>query len=165
MSFLWGTSTRCLNTHTLAFYFILGSFIFSLLLYSLIPSPPLFTFFSYQQSIMVSPSHTHTPHLPLLIYLLLSTVYCGDCHGLRMPLGGILLPPRIHLPFDVLLVLHWQEKLHHCTGILPPHPMLLPHCYPPPLVTHLIITPLLPHTTLHYLPLPPSGTAINLKLN
>jgi hypothetical protein len=27
------------------------------------------------------------------------------------------LPARVELPFDVLLLLHWQETLHKCTGV------------------------------------------------
>ena len=34
-------------------------------------------------------------------------IYCGDCGGVRMADGGAFLPPRILLPFDVLLVMHW----------------------------------------------------------
>ena len=34
-------------------------------------------------------------------------VYCGDCGGQRMVRAGTLLPPRIKLPFDLLLVVHW----------------------------------------------------------
>lgn len=34
-------------------------------------------------------------------------IYCGDCEGVRMAGGGAFLPPRILLPFDVLLVMHW----------------------------------------------------------
>ena len=34
-------------------------------------------------------------------------VYCGDCGGQRMIRAGTLLPPRIKLPFDLLLVVHW----------------------------------------------------------
>jgi hypothetical protein len=34
-------------------------------------------------------------------------IYCGDCGGVRMVAGGASLPPRIRLPFDVLLVMHW----------------------------------------------------------
>lgn len=44
-------------------------------------------------------------------------VYCGDCGGRRMALGDSVLPPRVALPFDVLLLLHWQETLHKCTGV------------------------------------------------
>jgi hypothetical protein len=44
-------------------------------------------------------------------------VYCGDCGGRRMAQGGQLLPPRVYLPFDVLLLVHWQETLHKCTGV------------------------------------------------
>eukprot|EP01036_Dinobryon_divergens_P026672 gene26673-35348_t len=43
-------------------------------------------------------------------------VYCGPC-GLRMPNAEELLPARVELPFDVLLLLHWQESLVKCTGI------------------------------------------------
>jgi DTW domain-containing protein YfiP len=28
-----------------------------------------------------------------------------------------LLPERVRLPFDLLLILHWQESLHKCTGV------------------------------------------------
>ena len=76
------------------------------------------------------------------------------------------MPPRIHLPFDVLLVLHWQEKLHHCTGTLPPSPHIQTHTlvtpppppfYPPPCYPSLLpqlwcITPA-PYST--YPPPPP----------
>jgi DTW domain-containing protein YfiP len=44
-------------------------------------------------------------------------VYCGECGGLRMPAAADLLPDRIDLPFDVLLMVHWNESLHKCTGI------------------------------------------------
>ena len=44
-------------------------------------------------------------------------VYCGSCQGLRLPSSSLLLPPRIPLPFTVLLLTHWQESLHKCTGI------------------------------------------------
>jgi hypothetical protein len=45
-------------------------------------------------------------------------VYCGACGGTRLPIGGNLLPPRLaDLPFDVLLLVHWQESLHKCTGV------------------------------------------------
>jgi len=44
-------------------------------------------------------------------------IYCGHCAGLRMPQGDKLLPPRLRLPFDVLLVVHWAETLHKCTGV------------------------------------------------
>jgi hypothetical protein len=44
-------------------------------------------------------------------------VYCGDCSGLRMVEADKFLPARVELPFDVLLLLHWQETLHKCTGV------------------------------------------------
>ena len=44
-------------------------------------------------------------------------LYCGDCCGLRMPIADILLPPRIDIPFEVLLLVHWAEALHRCTGV------------------------------------------------
>lgn len=34
-------------------------------------------------------------------------IYCGDCGGVRVGHGGELLPPRILLPFDLLLIVHW----------------------------------------------------------
>eukprot|EP01041_Mallomonas_annulata_P013090 gene13090-27628_t len=34
-------------------------------------------------------------------------LYCGPCGGLRTPSASALLPKRVELPFDVLLVLHW----------------------------------------------------------
>ena len=34
-----------------------------------------------------------------------------------MPLAAAALPPRVSLPFDLLLLVHWQESLHKCTGI------------------------------------------------
>lgn len=37
----------------------------------------------------------------------LRQIYCGPCHGRRMPGAESLLPPRVSLPFDVLLLLHW----------------------------------------------------------
>lgn len=34
-------------------------------------------------------------------------VYCGDCTGVRMANAEALLPERITLPFDVLLLIDW----------------------------------------------------------
>ena len=34
-------------------------------------------------------------------------VYCGECGGLRLPAAAAILPDRIKLPFDILLLLHW----------------------------------------------------------
>ena len=34
-------------------------------------------------------------------------IYCGSCGGVRVGRGGSLLPPRVSLPFDLLLVVHW----------------------------------------------------------
>jgi hypothetical protein len=34
-------------------------------------------------------------------------IYCGHCGGIRMPMASELLPPRIDLPFNILLILHW----------------------------------------------------------
>eukprot|EP01042_Synura_sphagnicola_P029502 gene29502-38050_t len=55
---------------------------------------------------MVCPKCNHGRH-----------VYCGPCGGLRMPNAVDLLPPRVELPFNVHLVLHWAESLMNCTGI------------------------------------------------
>lgn len=44
-------------------------------------------------------------------------VYCGVCSGLQMENAQGLLPERVTLPFDVLLLLHHQESLIKCTGI------------------------------------------------
>jgi len=45
-------------------------------------------------------------------------LYCGACGGRRTPLADKLLPPRIDLQvFDVLIVLHWQERITSSTGI------------------------------------------------
>jgi len=34
-------------------------------------------------------------------------VYCGDCCGKRMTSSSAILPPRVDLPFNILLVVHW----------------------------------------------------------
>lgn len=34
-------------------------------------------------------------------------IYCGDCGGVRLPRAGAMLPDRVRLPFDVLLIVHW----------------------------------------------------------
>ena len=34
-------------------------------------------------------------------------IYCGDCGGVRLDQAESLLPPRVVLPFDVLLIVHW----------------------------------------------------------
>lgn len=44
-------------------------------------------------------------------------LYCGPCGGLRMPSAAALLPDPVPLPFDILLVVHWNESLMKCTGI------------------------------------------------
>ena len=44
-------------------------------------------------------------------------VYCGECKGLRMENTSHLLPKRVRLPFDVLIVLHFAENLRTCTGV------------------------------------------------
>lgn len=38
-------------------------------------------------------------------------IYCGDCGGVRVGQGGALLPPRVLLPFDLLLIVHWSVLL------------------------------------------------------
>jgi hypothetical protein len=38
-------------------------------------------------------------------------IYCGDCGGIRVGQGGELLPRRIVLPFDLLLIVHWLVLL------------------------------------------------------
>jgi hypothetical protein len=43
-------------------------------------------------------------------------IYCGGCGGLRMTMADKLLPDRVSLPFDILLLVHWAESLHKCTG-------------------------------------------------
>ena len=43
-------------------------------------------------------------------------LYCGDCGGVRLPCTEHLLPPRVELPFSILLIVHWHETLHKCTG-------------------------------------------------
>jgi hypothetical protein len=37
-------------------------------------------------------------------------IYCGDCGGVRVGRGGELLPRRIVLPFDLLLIVHWLVR-------------------------------------------------------
>jgi DTW domain-containing protein YfiP len=44
-------------------------------------------------------------------------VYCGSCGGIRLASASSILPHRIGLPFDILLLVHWQESLHKCTGV------------------------------------------------
>ena len=34
-------------------------------------------------------------------------IYCGDCGGVRLNRASSLLPQRVVLPFDVLLIVHW----------------------------------------------------------
>ncbi len=34
-------------------------------------------------------------------------IYCGNCNGKRMANAIDKLPPRVALPFDILLLLHW----------------------------------------------------------
>lgn len=46
-------------------------------------------------------------------------LYCGPCGGLRLPKAEPLLPARVPLPFDVLLLLHWQVFLPSLTPLLP----------------------------------------------
>ena len=46
-------------------------------------------------------------------------LYCADCNGLRTPEASKALPPRIirsELPYDVLLIIHFQETPHRSTG-------------------------------------------------
>ena len=44
-------------------------------------------------------------------------IYCGSCGGIRSIEAEEYFPPRIELPFNVLLLVHWQDSLHKCTGI------------------------------------------------
>ena len=44
-------------------------------------------------------------------------IYCGPCGGIRLANAEHILPNRIDLPFDILLLLHWRESLVKCTGI------------------------------------------------
>lgn len=44
-------------------------------------------------------------------------IYCGPCGGRRMVHSDEFLPLRVNMPFDVLLLLHYQESLVKCTGI------------------------------------------------
>ncbi len=45
-------------------------------------------------------------------------LYCADCGGLRMPKASQVLPSRINLEhFNILIVLHWQEKVSKSTGV------------------------------------------------
>jgi hypothetical protein len=39
-------------------------------------------------------------------------IYCGDCGGIRVGQGGELLPRRVVLPFDLLLIVHWLVRCH-----------------------------------------------------
>lgn len=34
-------------------------------------------------------------------------IYCGDCQGIRMEEASKLLPARISLPINIVLLLHW----------------------------------------------------------
>jgi hypothetical protein len=34
-------------------------------------------------------------------------IYCGDCGGIRLPSADCILPPRVNLPFHLLLIVHW----------------------------------------------------------
>ena len=46
-------------------------------------------------------------------------LYCTDCTGLRTPKASKILPPRIpraQLPFDILMIFHFQERLQRSTG-------------------------------------------------
>jgi hypothetical protein len=43
-------------------------------------------------------------------------LYCGPC-GIPMETAIPFLPLKIHLPFEILLLLHYQESLIKCTGI------------------------------------------------
>ncbi len=44
-------------------------------------------------------------------------IYCGPCGGVVLEESKAFLPPPIELPFEVLLLLHYQESLVKCTGI------------------------------------------------
>jgi DTW domain-containing protein YfiP len=46
-------------------------------------------------------------------------LFCPECNGLRTQRASNLLPPRIsrtQLPFDVLMLLHYQERSNRSTG-------------------------------------------------
>jgi hypothetical protein len=45
-------------------------------------------------------------------------VYCGDCMGVRMKNAEPLLPERITLPFDVLLLIDWCVAENSCCPCL-----------------------------------------------
>lgn len=44
-------------------------------------------------------------------------IYCGECFGLRMENVKNLLPTRVSLPFDVLVIKHFAESYKCCTGV------------------------------------------------
>lgn len=62
-------------------------------------------------------------------------VYCGECKGVRMANAEHLLPPRVTLPFDVLLLIDWcvvvmgdESEVYINARI---HQHIIPYCHMP----------------------------------
>lgn len=110
--YLWSGLSKELNTHPLlppaadgsiAFY---KPFVDAVIAYQTSLERPVETFEDRESRDLAAAVKEH-PRETCPVCCNRKHIYCGSCGGVRMPSTEHLLPPRIRLPFDVLLLVHW----------------------------------------------------------